>query len=137
LLRSTVAEFKEIKMILKTALGILLFGAMAFAQSEHHEGSHSAHHDRGVAEYPCPMLKADHDQMTRKMAAMDEKVSQLAGEMKRAQGEQKIEAMESLLSTLIEQRVTIHNEMISMLPKMMDWVARHQGAESHECSHAE
>lgn len=132
-------------MMLKTALGILLFGAMAFAQSEHHEGSHSEHsegshsanHDRDLAQYPCPMLKADHDQMTRKMAAMDEKVSQLAGEMKRAQGEQKIKAMEALLSTLIEQRVSIHNEMISMLPKMMDWVARHSGNESHDCLHSE
>ena len=132
-------------MMLNILLTIMLLGTMAFAQTEHHEGSHSehsegshsSHHEEGIAQYPCPMLKAEHDQMTMKIAAMDEKVAQLAGEMKRAQGDQKIKAMETLLDTLIEQRVSIHDEMISMLPKMMDWVARHSGGENHECPHAE
>ena len=130
-------------MMVKILLVGMLAGTAALAQSEHHEGSHSehsegshsAHHENGDAAYPCPMLQAEHDQMTQKMAAMDKKVVQLARAMKSASGDQKVEAMEALLDTLVKQRSSLHNEMISMLPKMMDWVARHSGDTDHECSH--
>jgi len=118
---------------------VILSGGIAWAQSEHYEGSHSegshsVHAEKGAAEYPCPMLQAQHEQMTQKMAAMDKKVIQLAGEMKRSQGEQKMKVMEVLLDTLVEQRASIHNEMVSMMPKMMQWVSSHSGAGSHGCS---
>jgi len=113
---------------------VVLSGGIALAQSEHHEGSHSVHAEKGSAEYPCPMLQAHHEQMTQKMAAMDKKVSQLANEMKQSQGEQKVKVMEALLDTLVEQRVSIHKEMVSMMPRMMQWVSSHSGGASHECS---
>jgi hypothetical protein len=72
--------------------------------------------------------------MVQKMKLMDQKVDQLAQEMNQAQGDQKIKVMESLIGTLVEQRASIHKEMISMLPKMMTYVANHSGGESHECS---
>lgn len=116
---------------------VLLLGGMAQAQTEHHEGSHSMLKEEAPANYPCPMLRAHHEQMTQKMALMDKKVDQLVSEMKGAQGDQKIKVMESLLATLVEQRASIHKEMISMMPKMMEYVARHSGGESHECTHKE
>lgn len=118
---------------------VILSGGMVLALSEHHEGSHSEgshseHAAKGAVAYPCPMLQSQHDQMTQKMAAMDLKVTQLAQAMKQSQGEQKMKSMEALLSTLVEQRTTIHEEMVSMMPKMMQWVSSHSGAGSHECS---
>ena len=121
-------------MICRAVAMVILSGGIAWAQSEHHEGSHSMHAEKGSAEYPCPMLQAHHEQMTQKMAAMDKKVIQLAGQMKQSQGEQKMKVMEVLLDTLVEQRASIHQEMVSMMPKMMQWVSSHSGAGSHECS---
>jgi len=132
-------------MILRVLTVVLfLLGGVALALSEYHEGSHSGHSEgshsgnaeTGSMTYPCPMLQAHHDQMTQKIAAMDQKVGQLAAEMKKAKGERKIEVMESLLGTLIEQRASIHQEMVSMMPRMMQWVSSHSGGESHECSDA-
>ena len=113
-------------MIPRILTMVVLLGGLALAQSDHHEGSHSdhaegshsEHHEKGLAAYPCPMLQTHHEQMTQKMAEMDKKVSQLAKEMKQTQGEQKIQVMESLLNTLVEQRGSIHEEMVAMMPKM-------------------
>jgi hypothetical protein len=136
-------NFKEIEMAFRVlAIVLILLGGVALALSEHHEGSHSGHSEgshsgnsQGAAAYPCPMLQSHHDQMTNKMAKMDQKVSLLAEEMKKAQGDRKIEVMESLLGTLVEQRAEIHKEMVSMMPKMMQWVSNHSGDAGHECSH--
>ena len=104
------------------------------AQTQLHEGSHTMDASEGSAVYPCPMLQAHHKQMTDKIAMMDQQLNQLVQGMKQAQGEQKVKAMESVLSTLVEQREVIHQEIISMMPKMMEYVSRHAGSENHECS---
>ena len=130
-------------MFSRILMVMVLLGGIGFAQSDRHqegshaenaEGSHSAHSEKGAPVYPCPMLQAHHEQMTGKMATMDEKVSQLVAEMKRARGERKIDVMESLLSTLVEQRAWMHREMISMMPKMMEYVSNHYGSSEHECT---
>jgi len=129
-------------MISRILTAMILLGGIALAQSDHHEGSHSSqpegshseHSGEGAAAYPCPMLQAHHEKMTGKMATMDEKVSQLVAEMRRASGERKVEVMESLLSTLVEQRAWMHREMISMMPKMMEYVSSHYGGVEHDCT---
>lgn len=122
-------------MILRILATILILGTLAFAQSERHEGSHCASSETGSTSYPCPMLQAHHEQMVDKLTKMDEKVAQLAQEMAQAQGDQKTRIMESLLTTLIEQRTSINEEIISMMPKMMSYVAVHSGGAEQTCSH--
>ena len=130
-------------MLSRILTAAILLGGVALAQSDRHhegshssppEGSHSMHNQEGSATYPCPMLQTHHEQMIGKIASMDEEVGQLVTEMKNARGERKIEVMESLLRTLVEQRTLMHREIISMMPKMMEYVSNHSGTAEHTCT---
>jgi hypothetical protein len=113
---------------------VLLLGGVTLAQSHHHsEGSHSSHSQEGASMDGCHMMMSQHEQMSEKMASMDNEMNQLVNEIKLAFGESKITAMEKLLIALVEQRTSMHSEMVAMMPRVMHHMSRHVGNNDHGC----
>jgi hypothetical protein len=66
-------------------------------------------------------------------SAIGNEMNQLVNKMKLALGESKIMATEKLLIALVEQRTSMHSEVVAMMPRMMHHMSRHVGNNDHGC----
>ena len=64
-------------------------------------------------EHPAKMSPM-HQKMEAEMKAQDADLDKLVSEMNMATGEKKADAMAAVLSKMVEQRKTMHNEMAGM-----------------------
>ena len=74
-------------------------------------------------EHSMPMLQAggmmDHDKMMADMKAADARLKALAQTMTSARGDDKVAAMQALLTELVENQVDMHRHMAMMHDHMM------------------
>ncbi|KIE59055.1 hypothetical protein A946_03225 [Methylacidiphilum kamchatkense Kam1] len=84
------------------------------AQSSSSENSHP----HGKA-YRHKMAREMHEKMQRLMDKQDEELKKLANEMNKAPKDQKLDKVVTLLNTLVNQRIQMHEEMKAMHHKMM------------------
>ena len=69
---------------------------------------------------PTPLAGGmDHDKMTADMKAADARLEALAQTMKSARGDDKVKAMQELLSVLVQNQVDMHRQMSMMHDHMM------------------
>src|SRR5512139_1690664 len=77
-----------------------------------------AQHDHGTPAAPQGGMM-DHEKMMAGMKAADARLEQLVQRMKSATGSDKTQAMQDLLSELVQNQRTMHQQMAMMHDQMM------------------
>jgi len=86
---------------------------------------HAKHHPAAQAEKaaPTPQAKAMAGMQGMDMKASNAKLDELVAKMNAAQGQAKVDAIAELLTTLISQHQSMHDNMGQMMSKMKDGAA--------------
>jgi hypothetical protein len=101
------------KLVSVTAMTIA-FAAILLTMSG--RAQQTGMHDHPMAQGNGMM---DRDQMMTNMKAQDDRLEALAQKMKSAQGDEKIRAMQDLLTELVQSEVGMHRHMAMMHDGMM------------------
>jgi len=96
---------------LVVASGLLLNPARAQQPAGHDEHQHGAP--------AAQKTEMDHAKMMADMKAADARLETLVQRMKSVQGSEKTQAMQDLLSELVQNQLTMHREMAMMHDHMM------------------
>jgi hypothetical protein len=103
-------------------LATFLSGSSAVPGQQSSDAQHEQHHP-ARAQTATPATQADHAHMAQMMAAMkanDQKLDDLVKKMNTLQGTTKVDAMAELLTTLVQDRRTMHESMTSHMSMMME-----------------
>jgi hypothetical protein len=88
-------------------------------------------HDHGVIDshqaQPTAGQQSDMAKMMAAMKATDQKLDDLMTKMNTAEGPAKIDAIAELLTTLVQDRRTMHDAMMSNMSKMMNMIPPMRG----------
>ncbi len=82
-------------------------------------GTHEQHEQEHSQTAPPTSGAMDHAKMMAEMKAADARLESLAANMKSAQGDEKIRAMQDLLDQLVQNEISMHREMAMMHDHMM------------------
>lgn len=80
----------------------------------------------------CQEMLAKHQEMQQEMAAMDARLEELVQAMNNANGEERIEAMTTVINEMVAQRQDMHDMMAEMGPGMMGHMMMHMHPEMME-----
>lgn len=96
---------------------IVIAAALTFipAEAQQTAGHEQHQHDQMMSQSGG----MDHDKMMADMKAADAKLQSLVEQMKSAQGDAKITAMQNLLSELVQNEVQMHQHMAMMHDHMI------------------
>jgi maltooligosyltrehalose synthase len=112
--------------MIKRIAGILAFAVLttgvAFAQQD--TGTSPS---QGMMQ-KCQQMMAAKQQMMTDLKQSDQELTNLAQQMKSSQGEQKIQAIEQILSKMVEQRTSMHARMMDQQHGMMKHMGEHAGS---------
>jgi len=75
----------------------------------------------------CQAMMARHEEMQKRMAAMDAELDELVAAMRSATDEAKVEATAAVVEALVEQRKSMHAMMMRHQPMMMQHMMEHMG----------
>ena len=78
-----------------------------------------------VDENQARSMMAEREKMMANMQAMDQQLDELVAQMNSATGTAKIDAIASVLTTLVEQRQTMRSGMMGMQSQMMGHMMEH------------
>ncbi len=73
----------------------------------------------------CQEMGEKHEAMQQKMAEQNERLHERVEAMNAATGEEKVEAIATVINELIEQRQSMHDMMMKMGPEMMHHMMEH------------
>lgn len=63
-------------------------------------------------------MMMNHENMMQQVQAADARMDKLVGEMNRATGQKKVEAMAAVINELVAQRKQMRSHMMQMMPRM-------------------
>jgi len=104
-------------LVFVAGLFLAAAGAQQAAPDAHQHSTPDAHQHSAPTHKPGEAM--DHDKMMADMKAVDARLEGLARTMKSASGNDRIPAMQALLSELVQNQLAMHRHMAMMHDHMM------------------
>ena len=92
-------------------------GVLLLAPAHAQQPGHDQHQNHQTTPQRSGMM--DHDKMMMDMKAADDRLEALSESMKSAQGDEKILAMQEVVSELVRNQIDMHRQMGMMHGRMM------------------
>ena len=105
-----------------TAIALLL-GGVAVVQAQ--TGANQPQRPMMVDETQAASMMAERQKMMANMRAMDQKLNDLVAKMNTARGNDKVEAIATVVKELVAQRTQMREQMATMQTRMMDHMMEH------------
>ena len=114
----------QIFRTLTVAVGLLTAATAAAPQSVAEPRGYA--HGRDTARLQSPNSKAALPSVMEQIAALDTRIQMLSSDMRMLSGEMKVDAMASLLTSLIERQTLMESSMRTMREGMMPRMEEHR-----------